>query len=166
MYNRSPHHKWPPQERWDVRDRVVADLYVFGRPVDDGQYVNRGPFRPRSKEVHGLNLQLVFLREYFVRSVFNVQCWILHYHLKPLFLFFPGQQPGAQTLILLGLAAGALTGPPILSTSPAVGSFRASIGTRLAVWRVLWANAGAGLPSDRCRICSGQPGLSFLVLQV
>ena len=140
MYNRSPPYKRSPQERWDVRDRVVADLYVFGRPVDDGQYVNCGPFRPGSKEAHGLNLCLMFLREYFVRSVFNVQCRVLYYHLKPLFLFFPGQQLGTQTLILLRLVAGALIGLPIMFTGPAVGSFRAFIRTRLATWQVLWAN--------------------------
>ena len=140
MYNRSPPYKWSFQERGDVRDQVVADFYVFGRPVDDSQYVNRSPFRPGPKETHGLNLRLVFLWEYFVRSVFNVPCWVLYYLLEPLFLFFPGQQLGAQTLILLGLMAGVLTGLPITSTGLMVGSFRASIGTRLAVQQVLWAN--------------------------
>ena len=177
MYNRSPHYKWSPQERWDVRDRVVADLHVFGRPVDDGQYVNHGPFCPGSKEAHDLNLWLVLLREYLVRSVFNVQCRVLYYHLKPLFLFFLGQQLGAQALILLGLAAGALTGPPILSTSPTVGSFRAFVGMRLAARRVLWVNRcvctmhGSLTPGSvflQIGVVSapGWPGLSFLVLQV
>ena len=74
----------------------MADLHELGHPVDDGQDFNGGPFRPRSKELQGMDLRLVLFWEDLVLAFLQIQHGVVYYFLAPLLMLLMSYQFSGQ----------------------------------------------------------------------